>query len=73
MAGTLCANTALRAGCPAMTAVGNLSSVANLCSAQLNVGRNRRDGASRQKNFEMKNISISDACAAVANQFVDRA
>jgi len=25
------------------------------------------------KNFKSKNISISDACAAVANQFVDRA
>jgi hypothetical protein len=46
---------------------------ANLCSASLIVGRNLRGGASRQKNFESKTISISDACAAVANQFVDRA
>jgi hypothetical protein len=26
-----------------------------------------------KKNFKIKNVSISDACAAVANQFVDRA
>jgi hypothetical protein len=26
-----------------------------------------------KKNFKSKNISISDACAAVANKFVDRA
>jgi hypothetical protein len=58
---------------PGMTAVVNLSSVANLCSAQWIVGPNRRGGASRQKNFKSKNISISDACAAVANHFVDRA
>jgi hypothetical protein len=58
---------------PAMTGVVNLSSVANLCSAQLIVGRNRRGGASRRKNFKSKTISISDACAAVANQFADRA
>jgi hypothetical protein len=46
---------------------------ANLCSAQSIVGQKRCGGASRQKNFKSKNISISDACAAVANQFVDRA
>jgi hypothetical protein len=70
MAGTLCAKTALRAWCPAMTRDESLRifAVRNRLWAEIAAAALRG-----KKNLKSKNISISDACAAVANQFVDRA
>jgi hypothetical protein len=58
---------------PAMTGVVNLSSVCESLQCAIDCWPKSPRRRFAAKKFRDKNFSISDACAAVANQCVDRA